>query len=182
MGYVWHPQHGYVLVQLTQPAAPPPPFYPASTVPQMQAPPQPAYAPPQGGNMGRVLPFPNMTSQIVKPGDVDGYAAILAGAPELLPDSGYNADEGRPSPLSEQALSEAGGGGSSFTIRDHKTGVVLGQGGSGGVRMGVGMAQPGEGTPAFGRSVTVTTSGPQLGATPAPATPWVTPPDPKGAA
>jgi hypothetical protein len=38
------------------------------------------------------------TCQLVKPGNRDTYAEFLATQPELVPDSGYNAEAGNPNP------------------------------------------------------------------------------------
>jgi hypothetical protein len=109
-GYVWatHPTMGYVLVPLAQVSAPttgptfvPPPRQPSGLVPFV---PQPITSQfPPGHPTARVE-----TCMLVKPGDRDTYAEVLAGLPDLVPDNGgYDAMAGHPAPLTVQECGSA---------------------------------------------------------------------------
>jgi hypothetical protein len=56
--------------------------------------------------MRRVAAAPKefTSCELVKPGNVDTYAAMLANVPELVADSGYDSMNGQPSPETLEAL------------------------------------------------------------------------------
>lgn len=82
-GYTWaqHPQYGLIAVPLA-PAIPPPVRTPQGTVPFVAGPP---VAQPQHAG-GRVIPFPagHGSCELVKPGNRDTYAELMAGVPDLV--------------------------------------------------------------------------------------------------
>lgn len=102
-GYAWatHPQHGFIMVPMAQPSSAPaitPPIrQPAGVRPFV---PQALTSPfPPGRGTERVE-----TCVLVKPGDKDTYADMLAGLTDLVPDmsGGYDAMAGNPSPTTVQ--------------------------------------------------------------------------------
>lgn len=107
-GYAWG-LHGnqYILVPLTTPAAAPssPPLQPPIRQPSGVVP----FARPQFGSM-QPPGAPSKaveTCTLVKPGNVDTYANLLAQLPDIVPDnSPYDAMAGNPSP---QTIAEMGG-------------------------------------------------------------------------
>ena len=79
-----------------QPAFVPPPRQPSGLRPFVQQPTTSQF--PAGHATARVE-----TCVLVKPGDKDPYAELLAGLPDLVPDNGgYDAMAGNPSPLTVQ--------------------------------------------------------------------------------
>lgn len=106
-GFAWaHMAGQFVLVPLAQPPAPPPvqiqapPRQPAGIVPFVQQPLTSSIPP--GVGVKRTE-----TCVLVKPGDQDTYADMLAGVPDLVPDNGgYDAMEGRPSPQTVAELQQ----------------------------------------------------------------------------
>lgn len=101
--YAAHPQYGYILVPLQQ-MAPPPAYASPMQQPQGVIPYVPNAAAPH--TAARVLPFARpKTCALVKEGDVDTYANMLANVPDLVPPSGYDAMTGNPSPETVQELS-----------------------------------------------------------------------------
>lgn len=108
-GYAWglHPSGQYVLLPLITPAAAPssPPLQPPIRQPSGLVP----FARPQFGSM-QPPGAPSKaveTCTLVKPGNVDTYANLLAQLPDIVPDnSPYDAMAGNPSP---QTIAEMGG-------------------------------------------------------------------------
>ena len=102
-GYAWGFQNGgYILVPLSPQAAPvqsafvPPPRQPSGVRPFVQQPITSQFAP--GHATARVE-----TCVLVKPGDKDPYADLLASLPDLVPDNGgYDAMAGNPAPMTMQ--------------------------------------------------------------------------------
>ena len=97
-GYAWlmHPQHGMVLVPLSQTAPViPTPIRQAQhmTMPQTVA---QNFAPSYSPSI--------QTCTLVKPGNRDTYAELLQTIPDLVPPSGFDAMTGNISPLTAQEL------------------------------------------------------------------------------
>jgi hypothetical protein len=70
-------------------------------------------APVSPGQPGRVIPFPTTrTCELVKPGDRDPYAELLAQVPDLAPPSnGYDAMAGNSAPEVQEELRRAASAG-----------------------------------------------------------------------
>ena len=85
-GYAWthNPSVGFVLIPLNQPAAIPAPLRQPGTVPYHATP--------------RFTEEPVETCTLVRKGDRDTYAELLATIPDLVPPSQYDAIKGRPDP------------------------------------------------------------------------------------
>jgi hypothetical protein len=84
-----------------------PPMAPPQRVPGTQ----PYIAPPVQVTPGTQPPAPGapprkrvQTCTLVKPGDRDPYAELLAGIPDLVPDSGFDSMAGNPDPSVQQEL------------------------------------------------------------------------------
>lgn len=107
-GYAWgyHPSGNFVLVSLTAtPAAPPAPLQPPVRQPSGVV---PLARQPFGSMQPPGAPSKAVeTCTLVKPGDKDPYADLLAQLPEVIPDTNpYDAMAGNPSP---QTMAEMGG-------------------------------------------------------------------------
>lgn len=95
--YVPNAQYGFVLVPLTAPA----------TAPMAHG---QRVQPPHGGHPLSGPPAPEVRApafascELVKSSGVDPYAELMAGVPDLVPPTGYDAMDGRPSPVTSAAL------------------------------------------------------------------------------
>lgn len=119
VGYAWalNPQYGYILVPLQtqqEPPLVPPPRQPNGVRPFVQQPLTSAFPP--GHGTTRIE-----TCVLVKPGDKDTYAEMMAGVPDLVPDNGgYDAMAGNPSPMTVREAGQVP------EFRETQDGQVLG--------------------------------------------------------
>lgn len=102
-GYAWamHPEYGPIMVPL-QPAFPSPPRQPQGVTPFVPQPVRYASTPHMAGAFTTSAPV--TTSTLVKPGNRDTYAELLATIPDLVPPSGYDSMAGVPDPSVVQEL------------------------------------------------------------------------------